>query len=137
MTYREPEAAALLFASFGKGVHALDSTTGEIVWSNQDCGRAAGGALIHRDGRLFLAGWGEAHALNARTGKLLWSLTLEAKVRCGLILEGDRLFVASNGVVACIHVSGKLLWQNEFRGLGYGCVAFAIGDQFARDDRDS
>lgn len=136
MSYRAPPTA-LVFATFGLAVHALDAASGAVVWSNNQCHKAAGGAIIHRRDRVFIAGRGEAHALDAHTGRVLWSRELKVMGRCGLILDDDRLYIGGHGVVACVHVDGALLWQNEFKGLGLGNLAFAVGDQFARDDRDA
>ena len=137
MSYRQPPTAPLLFVTFGEVLHALESESGELRWTNRDVGKAAGGALIHHGSRLYLAGWGWARCADVATGKTIWSCDTGVPGRCGMILQDDRLFIGGSGEVACVSIDGALLWRNGFPGQGAGDLALAIAEQHARDDRNT
>ena len=56
-------------------LHALDTTTGDVVWSAASRDEAGSPHTMFADGVLYLHDvWGTLHALDARTGESIWSI---------------------------------------------------------------
>ncbi len=133
MSYREEEAT-LCIVSAGKTVNAVDLATGNALWTNEDFGDAAAGAMVVTPERVYLAGWRQAGAIDARSGRTLWRAVIAANGRPALLREGDRLLVGGSGVVECLGIDGRILWRTAVEKAN--SVTIAIGERVASDDRE-
>lgn len=98
----------------------------ELVWMGEGMGNGYAGVAVV-GGRVYttgdLPGGQGVVAVNAADGKVLWSTVVTEGVpkhgyegaRCTPTVVGERLWVTtSDGVVACLETSGKLVWKKDF-----------------------
>jgi outer membrane protein assembly factor BamB len=79
---------------------------------------------------LLLATKNQVVALHKDTGQILW----KTKLNSGwggefvtLVADEDLVFAHARGSVSCLELAtGKLLWTNELKGLGYGLATLAF-----------
>jgi outer membrane protein assembly factor BamB len=78
------------------------------------------------DQLIFVGLRGYVLALDRDSGQIVWS---NDKLKSGfttLLLDGDRLIVATNGYMHCLDpLTGKILWQNPLKGYGIGVTDLA------------
>jgi outer membrane protein assembly factor BamB len=75
---------------------------------------------------IYLGVHGGVVALDRATGQQLWHTKLAGRDFVNLVLDQDRIIATTKGKAFCIDVStGKLLWQNDLPGLGFGLVSIA------------
>jgi outer membrane protein assembly factor BamB len=69
---------------------------------------------------------GAVLALERGTGAELWRASLKGKDFVNVVLDGDKVLAATKGELFCLDsTSGRILWNNELRGLGLGIVTVA------------
>jgi outer membrane protein assembly factor BamB len=135
--YRAPQPAPLVFAAFCGRVFALERRTGRPVWVQRFASWTSGVTtrLCALDGRVYALGSGLA-CLDAASGTVLWQVDVPGALTGGTLLaEGDLIFVADQGEVACFATSGHLLWHHPFTGEGVGVVSLAVEGAAAQADR--
>lgn len=135
--YRAPQPAPLVFAAFRGRVFALERRTGRPAWA-QRFERWSSGLttrLCAVDDRVYVLGWGLA-CLDAASGTIIWQADIPGALSGGtLLVDGDLIFVADQGEVACFATSGHLLWHHPFTGEGSGVVSLAVAGAAAQADR--
>ncbi len=64
--------------------------------------------------------------IDTRNGSEVWRCDVRYSSLINVVVKGHQVIAYSRGVIYGIdRVSGKLLWQNGLRGLGYGCCIIA------------
>lgn len=128
-SYRESAAEdrSLVVADIAGTLIAHDVRTGERRW-RRELGNGASRAVVHR-GRVFvvvdnLGLW----VLDYATGKTLRDHQGLASWKGvpTLLVDGERVFVASAGELFCFDVEGELLWHDPYRGCGTSSVGVAV-----------
>ncbi len=131
MAYREsPDQETIVVAGVGKGIIGLDRETGQRLWF-QGADAGLGGAVhaVRVVGELVVALAGhQVMALDYRTGDVRWKLQLTHPA-VTLLVHGDRWFVGGQGELSAVSDAGKLLWHEDFVGLGVQGPAIAIGSR--------
>ena len=82
---------------------------------------------------LYILSKGRVAAVNKKDGAISWEIKLKEYhansngYNYGQIsAEGDKLFVASSGILFCLRVKdGSLVWVNELKGWGYNFISMA------------
>jgi len=66
-------------------------------------------------------------ALHRDTGSIIWQWTAPTgSSYTTLLLDGDRLIISVHGYMYALDAhSGRLLWQNEMSGFGFGVASLA------------
>ena len=86
---------------------------------------------------LFLGLNSNVVALDKRTGNEVWRVLLKGGMSSGhsfvtLLVEGDMIYAHTKGEAFGIDaISGRILWQNGLRGLGFGLASLAVKDGFS------
>jgi len=79
---------------------------------------------------LLLATKNHAVALHKDTGEILWKTKLPGGFGgefVTLLADDQLVFAHARGFVSCLELAtGKLLWTNELKGLGYGLASLAF-----------
>ena len=100
----------MVFARSHEGAHALDGSTGELVWiSDEEYGGLDQPPLIV-DGVWPLAGDGVLRARDAATGQLLWSFDEDIVNSVVAVADGMILAYASSGFYALDAATGEVVW---------------------------
>ena len=98
------------------GFHALDASTGEVVWSFETgIGGEAPPTVV--GGVVYLTAVNAAYALDESTGELLWSYDTErlpAREFPAVIADEVYYFAPDNYVYALDVATGEPLWSYEF-----------------------
>lgn len=82
---------------------------------------------------LYILSKGRVAAVNKKDGTISWEIKLKEYhansngYNYGQIsAEGDKLFVASSGILFCLRAKdGSLVWVNELKGWGYNFISMA------------
>jgi outer membrane protein assembly factor BamB len=93
-------------------VMAFDEQTGAVLWS-RTIGPSESSPLV-AEGNVYMGDWrGKVYALDERTGRTRWSFQTGDKVKSGVAISGNRLFVGSyDGHVYALDAStGKQIWK--------------------------
>lgn len=78
------------------------------------------------DDLIFVGLRGYAMALHRDTGEVVWVNNDMKSGYTTLLLDGDRLIVATGGYLFCLEpLTGRLLWQNPLKGYGTGVTSLA------------
>lgn len=81
---------------------------------------------------VFVGAYSHVVALQKQTGKEVWRCKLKGGLGSGdsfvaLLVEGNLLYAHSRGKLYCLEAtSGRCLWENGLRGLGYGFASIAV-----------
>jgi len=81
---------------------------------------------------LLLATKNHVVALHKDTGEVLWKTKLNGGSGWGgefvtLLADEQLVFAHARGTVSCLELAtGKILWTNELKGLGYGLASLAL-----------
>jgi outer membrane protein assembly factor BamB len=103
------DARRLYVATRNGVVTAFDLTTGTPQWTIED--RA--GRLTATPGRLILRGEdGTVWSLRPRDGTPRWTTETAIPGTLPVVLDGDRLYVAGDGVAALDMETGRVLWTH-------------------------
>ena len=69
-------------------------------------------------------------ALNRRDGQILWSTPLGGILGDGYVslnADDQQVYVYAKGQMYCLDVvSGRVLWNNELKGFGYGIGSICV-----------
>ncbi len=131
MSYRSGPKNEPLVVGFGGRVFGLERDTGKRLWA-WDTGSNAVVRLAVDQGRVFLLTRNCLARIDAHTGTLLWQATIPSAD--ALLVHEDRLFVGGAGEVRCYSEEGKLMWEDDFKGMGLGVVALAMEGKVAQAD---
>jgi len=119
--------APVLIAAFNGRVFGLDAETGTTLWEH-DIPSSGNGAIALQvtATAVYAAVSGTLKAFRYPTGEELWTASAPGVYGATLLVEGDRVVVATaEGEIACFTTTGERLWNNGFKGKGQGVVALA------------
>ena len=126
-----------LVAAFGGKVFGLSKQTGKRIWEYRmkDGNKEQVVRVALQAGRVYVLA-DRLACLDYATGKVLWEAPVPGGCSFGMLLvEGDRMFIAESGEVACVSThDGRLLWFEEFKGEGRASVALAIDGEAVQGD---
>ncbi|MBI1209978.1 MAG: PQQ-binding-like beta-propeller repeat protein [Alphaproteobacteria bacterium] len=103
-------------------VTAFDQKTGERVWrvdltpEDEDSEKGFGGGVAFDAGKLFVStGFGFVASLDASSGKELWRRNAIVPFRDAPVVNGGRVFVATqeNQLLALAEDDGRILWDHR------------------------
>jgi outer membrane protein assembly factor BamB len=103
-------------------VSAYEVTSGDRLWrvdltpEDEDSEDGFGGGVAFNDGKLFVStGFGFVAALDAKTGKELWRRAATVPFRAAPVVNGGRVFVATqeNQLLALAEDDGRMLWDHR------------------------
>jgi outer membrane protein assembly factor BamB len=70
---------------------------------------------------------GHVLAIAGDSGDELWRTKLRNAVglsAVNVLLDGDKIFAGSSGHIYCLDaLTGKILWQNDLKGMGYSVIS--------------
>ena len=131
----EVGGAKQMIAFAGKAAVGMDPATGKTLWKQEWITQYNINAVspIYRDGHLFLtSGYGRGCAMfkfDGKTTEQLWEKKEPHNRMVVPLLEGDNLYVASEGSLMCLHwPDGKELWKIDLK-LGLGGQYVRAGDK--------
>lgn len=131
MSYRSASGQGPLIVGFGGKVFGLDPETGKRLWA-WDTGSSSAVRLAIEEGAVFLLTRNFLARVDISTGALVWQTTIPAADT--LLVDRERIFVGGAGEVRCYSFEGKLLWEDDFRGMGLGAVALATEGKACQAD---
>lgn len=98
-------------------VYALNTDTGESVWTTELPGAMAGSPLLSDDGRTLYVGNFDhrLYALDTATGEQLWQVQGNGWIWGSPVLAGERLFFGDlEGYLHAVNPgTGEVLWQEK------------------------
>lgn len=132
----------LVCVAFGGKLFGIERDTGAIRWSVDfsewnapivELTLTAERALACSSHYLLIA--------NRRTGEVIRKVHRKDEAVGGrpvVLHDRDRLLIGAQGAVACYSTDGDLLWQQPFKGQGFGEMALGLpGNVRQADDRGS
>ncbi|MEC7519869.1 MAG: PQQ-binding-like beta-propeller repeat protein [Myxococcota bacterium] len=128
--YRESgaEDRSILVVAFAGKVFGIAPADGSVRWEHSVAYAGAVELQIH-GGRVFASTGASLHCLDYATGRLLGKVQVpdRYKGRPSMVIEGDRLYLGSQGEVTCFRLSdGAALWTQGLEGKGLGRVALGF-----------
>ena len=88
------------------------------------------GMPVRIENVVFIGIKGTVVALHRTTGDEIWRTKLKSCHFVNVVHEGDRIFASTIGEVFCLDAaSGRILWNNPLKGMGFGLVTFANAPQ--------
>ncbi len=131
MSYRTASSATPLVVGFGGKVFGVDPETGKRLWA-WDTSSNAVVRLAIEEGGVFLLTRNFLARVEVTTGALVWQTTIPAADT--LLVDRGRIFVGGAGEVRCYSLDGKLLWEDDFRGMGLGAVSLGVEGKVSQAD---
>lgn len=131
MTYRTASGVMPIIVGFGGKVFGLDPETGKRMWG-LDTGSNAAVRFAIEGGSVVLLTRNFLARIELATGVLAWQTTIPAADT--ILVDGGRIFVGGAGEVRCYSFDGKLLWEDDFRGMGLGAVALGVEGKVSQAD---
>ena len=114
MTYRTTPTPSPLVFVHDDVATAMDPDTGQTRWT------VALKTIISRmafmDNRVFfLDNDSVVHCLDAASGTVLGKVQVgdDSDMGVAMLADGNRLFVATTGAIACLSSEGQILWQTK------------------------
>ena len=117
----DPDAGVVYVGSDDDHVYALDTDTGEELWSSDVGGNVIGSLTV--TSRSVLVGSYDTHlyALDKRTGVTRWRVEGAGHVTSEAVPHGDRIYVAERGDISGYWSDDEPVTLNE-RGRAYSLV---------------
>ena len=135
MDYRQlPGSTAPLIAAFNGRIFGLEREDGSVRWDNR---LSTTGFPVHFDiahGRIYAGVHNELFCVDLDGGELFWKVKLRFVGVTRVMVDGERIYVASSGELECVGITGEPLWANGFEGKGYGVIALGLPDRLGRAD---
>ena len=104
-------AGANVYISDDLQVHALDSTTGKLVWS-LDAGEVVQAPPTASNGAVFLRSYTTAYALDESTGEQLWSYEVDSAGTDSPAVVMDGVWYLNDPALRAFDAAtGQLLWS--------------------------
>jgi outer membrane protein assembly factor BamB len=111
----DPECNCIYLSSMDHRVYALESQSGNLLWSTEDLGGAIVGTPVISDDRILYVGTfaKEMIAMNADSGAVLWRFGTTDWVWAGPNLDADTLYFGdlSGTFYAVDRLNGNIKWQ--------------------------
>ncbi len=132
----ESETSPILVVAIDGRVVGLDRETGVELWGNTLPGGSGGEVYLVVDStRVFASALGSRlFCLDYLTGNTVWEVDCRSG-RASIVVDGDLVVLAKEGHVDCYdRATGRHLWNNPLRGLGYGRIALGFPGNVAQAD---
>ena len=125
----EQEERTVLVVGLNGRVIGMQRRSGQILWEHQ-LGEWVSGAVevFLLRGRVYAVGSQHLVLIDYATGQKLREVKLPGTFhgRSVVLVDGDQLFVGTNGEVASYDLDGNLLWHDPLKGRGIGAVGLAF-----------
>ena len=133
-------SSPLLVTGFRDKIFAIDRATGEVRWRVQLTNSGYTGCVeLAIDDTLIVACTPVDLAfIDYTTGTIRNQVSRLDKTRGDraiMVLDGGNVFIGSRGAVACYSGDGELLWEQGFKGEGYGDVALGFPHNVRQADK--
>lgn len=136
--YRTSDPGSILIAAFADKVFGIDRGTGAIRWRVQITTLVTGLVEIAVDDDVVIAVTPTHIAfIDYATGALRKRIDRRDKARNAraiLLLADGHLYIGGTGQIACYSVHGDLVWDQGFKGEGYGEVALGLPHRVRQAD---
>ena len=114
-------AEGLVVVGTGRGVAAIDASTGNATWEAAFTdGAKCDASPVIADGRVYAASWsGKVAALNLADGQVLWEQQVgDRPIFAAPTVAAGKVFVATTGgaIAALDAVTGVSLWKGQLQG---------------------
>lgn len=132
----------LICVAFAGKLFGIDRDTGQLRW-NVDFSEWSSPIVELQLAAERAFAFTTQHFLivNRRTGEVIKKVERKDETvgqRPMVLLDRDRFLIAAMGAVACYTVEGAFLWQQPFKGKGFGDMAIGVpGNIRQADDRGS
>jgi len=135
--YREQGGVghSVLVVALSGRVLGMQVADGRVLWEQELGAPEEVEVLIFGD-RIYASNGRNLYVLRYPDGAQLLSLALPGTYlgRATMVIEGDRLFVATRGEISCFALDGGLLWHDGLRGRGVGSIALGFPGNFRQAD---
>ena len=119
----------LLVTTLGSKVFGVDRADGTVRWKTELPGMSSA-ALVVKGDTVVVSTHDRLAILAYATGELRRMVERsDAASDVGhhaMLVDEDLVVIAGNGALVCYSLGGDLLWQQPFRGEGYGAMAMAF-----------
>lgn len=117
------------FIQIGRNLHAINPVTGEVIWKLRLAKISITESVRMSSDKetVYVFSIARIYAVNKTDGKLCWQVRLPKKLLEGggaeITVLSDIMLIGANGsLFALDKQDGRLLWENGFKGCGYGVV---------------
>ena len=113
----------IYFGSKDQHLYAVETQSGQVMWTFHMGGAAAGAPALGADGTVYAAsGDNTLHALDSTTGAVKWEVALEGAVVASPAVAGDGTVyaVAGSWLHALDGTTGARKWRVNINGVAYG-----------------
>lgn len=107
---------SLLIVATGPHATGVNAAEGTVLWKQTigDAKEPGKCAVAFLDEKVIVARAHEVRCLKQLTGEVVWKANTPFLVN-GVLVDGNRVFVARGGEVAAFDATGKLLWHETLR----------------------
>lgn len=85
--------------------------------------------MPHTRDAIYVGIAGAVLALDRNDGAEIWRVGLKGSDFVGVVLDGDKILAATRGESFCLDAAtGRILWHNELRGLGFGLLTLVTAN---------
>jgi outer membrane protein assembly factor BamB len=131
------EERPILVVAFNGRVYGKDPRTGVTHWEHQLEGMGHTQVeLTFSRGRIYASNGYTVACFAYPTGERLGTTQVPGSYRGRptMLVEGDYLYLATNGELSCFDRDGKLVWHDPFPGKGLGSVALGFPGNVRQSD---
>jgi outer membrane protein assembly factor BamB len=130
------EDRPLLIVGLSGQVFGVDPATGTRVWEHEVNGKGGLVEIVVHAGRVYALATNHLHCIDYRSGRLIGKVEIPSSPggRPIMLLEGERLFVATWGELFAFSLDGRLLWQDGYKGNAKGSMSLAFPDNARQAD---
>lgn len=129
MTYRQDgsEDRSVLVIGLSGNVIGIDPASGAALWEHK-LRMGSEIELVVQGNRVFACSYRTLACIDYPSGHLVGQVEIDTKHpgRATMLLEGDRLFVATHGELFAFTLDGKQLWKQPLKGKGIGCISLGF-----------
>jgi len=134
----------LFITAFGNKVFALDRTTGQIRWRVMLGGKYELATVVEiaiDDDTVIVCTPNRLGIIDYASGELRKEIlrgdATKSAPRPTMVIDGKQIFIAGVGVLSCYTTQGELVWDQPFKGEGYGAISMGLpGNVRQADDTD-
>ncbi len=121
------DPSPLVIATSGKFTFAIELRSGMTRWayalkSDHTC------RVVVANDKVYIAGQSELASLEYATGREVFHINTDLGPDITLLVDGDHIYVGSNGRVACYGQFGERHWLNDLgtnAGIGFAVPGLA------------
>ncbi len=123
------EDRSILVVGLNGRVFGVDPATGAHVWEHALSSVPSGEVeLMIHGARVFASNGRKLACFEYPSGRPVGVVDIPGayKGRPTMLLENDRLLVATRGELSCYNMDGQLLWHDPFAGKGVGSMSLGF-----------